>query len=572
MADQTVSVTSGILWTPPFSPPNSGSSSFDIGASYNAQNVGQIDVPGGTLSGAILPIPFGTVTTAKVLIVKNMMSSDVGVRFNDSTSDSFQVAPGAVVGIFMPKSPVGNPVASASFVTKAVPGSTETLSFFVFGDGAGPSDAFDVASQPDWVVDPVNGNDGFSGVPGSPLKTLSEWVRRASSVDRLTASSMTVTILSSLNAGDYPMGVIRVGNCNLVIQGSPTPVQTGTYTTVVQCNPATNVPYSITDTALSSASFWSAHVSNTASVGRRLRTTSGPNVGNVVWPAKDLGAKSCRVSAPMVLDLDAGSFAATLGALTTGDPYVLEQIPMTNGMAVTFLTDQNEGASKGSSSFGQARVVFKDLGFPGIDQSLFTTPGVIRSNHDVADFCAQVAFFGCDVGAQIMAGSVYCCNCRFNYQEFSNGQSTIHAGLAAVQFGGIEYHAGSRSCSLDLRFLIQGSGLGPGLAIHGGSYPQFSSFGIFDCTHGIDMYNHGLELSTGLSSYEIFGSGNSGFGIRFISGAFGKFSSASGTRTLTGTSGDLRVGTVTRTWGQVPYVDSDISAGSGTKFTAFVSF
>lgn len=134
MAAQTVAITLGILWTPPFATPNSGNSSFNLSAQYNAQNVGNIDVPGGTSATTPIPIPFGTVSQCRVLIIKNMMSSDIGIRFNGAVADNFQIAPGAMVSIFQPQSPVANNLASASIVTTAVPGTTETVSFWVFGD------------------------------------------------------------------------------------------------------------------------------------------------------------------------------------------------------------------------------------------------------------------------------------------------------------------------------------------------------------------------------------------------------------------------------------------------------
>lgn len=127
-------MTLGLQWTPPFAALNSGNSSFNLSAQYNAQNVGQIDVPGATPAATVFPIPFGTVSSAKVLVVKNMMSTDVGIRFNGAVADNFQVAAGACVAVFAPAAPVANPLTSISVVTTAVPGATEQLSFWVYGD------------------------------------------------------------------------------------------------------------------------------------------------------------------------------------------------------------------------------------------------------------------------------------------------------------------------------------------------------------------------------------------------------------------------------------------------------
>jgi hypothetical protein len=134
MSVQTVSLSVGVLWTPPFAALNSGNSSFNLSAQYNAQNVGQIDIPGATSTPTIFPIPFGTVASCKVLIVKNSMSSDIGIRYNSAGSNEFQVAPGGVVMVAMPQSPVANPVTAISVVTTAIPGATECCSFWIYGD------------------------------------------------------------------------------------------------------------------------------------------------------------------------------------------------------------------------------------------------------------------------------------------------------------------------------------------------------------------------------------------------------------------------------------------------------
>jgi len=134
MAAQTVSISVGCQWTPPFAVLNSGNSSFNLSAQYNAQNVGQIDIPGATTTPTVFPIPFGTVASCKMLIIKNCMSSDIGVRFNGAVANEFQVAPGGMVMVSMPQAPVTNPVTSISVVTTSVPGATEYVSFWVFGD------------------------------------------------------------------------------------------------------------------------------------------------------------------------------------------------------------------------------------------------------------------------------------------------------------------------------------------------------------------------------------------------------------------------------------------------------
>lgn len=134
MAAKTVSLSVGVQWTPPGAALNSGNASYNLSSSYNAQNVGEVDVPGATAPATVIPIPFGQVQSCKLLLIKNMMSNDIGIRINGAVADNFQVATGTIAFIAMPQSPVMNPVASLDFVTTATPGGTETVAFFVFGD------------------------------------------------------------------------------------------------------------------------------------------------------------------------------------------------------------------------------------------------------------------------------------------------------------------------------------------------------------------------------------------------------------------------------------------------------
>ena len=85
MASQA-SVTVSIQFTPPSAPVGSGTAVFQVTANHNAQNVGQIDVNPADPPATVFPLPFGSVAKAKILVVKNLMSSEIGVRINGSTA------------------------------------------------------------------------------------------------------------------------------------------------------------------------------------------------------------------------------------------------------------------------------------------------------------------------------------------------------------------------------------------------------------------------------------------------------------------------------------------------------
>jgi hypothetical protein len=134
MAASSFNVTLGVQWTPPSAAANSGSSTFPVTGTYNAQNVGQHDIPVATPPGTVFAIPFGSIQAAKLLLIRNMMSSDVGVRLNGHVTDDFLLPPGGELIYAAPSAPGSNPVASASIVTVGSPTVIENVIYFVMGD------------------------------------------------------------------------------------------------------------------------------------------------------------------------------------------------------------------------------------------------------------------------------------------------------------------------------------------------------------------------------------------------------------------------------------------------------
>lgn len=135
MASTLVS-TSSVQWTPPAAPVNSGQSSFVLQASYNAQNVGTLDVPSGTAPATIFAIPFGSVGKAKYLRVKNLMTTDVDVRINGSTDPIFSLAPQGSFTYEQATDPSDGtyPLTSASVEVLISPTNLASVQFWVYGD------------------------------------------------------------------------------------------------------------------------------------------------------------------------------------------------------------------------------------------------------------------------------------------------------------------------------------------------------------------------------------------------------------------------------------------------------
>jgi len=126
-------VTLGVQFTPPSAPVNSGVSTFGAQGNCDAQNVGTIDVPTTMTPPTTYDIPFGSVASASMVLVKNNMTAAVGLKINGSVTVNFDLAPGAIFMMAGPTASAGVPLISVSATVTAAPTATEQLSYFVFG-------------------------------------------------------------------------------------------------------------------------------------------------------------------------------------------------------------------------------------------------------------------------------------------------------------------------------------------------------------------------------------------------------------------------------------------------------
>jgi hypothetical protein len=133
MANPVILNTS-VQYTPPAAPVGSGLSSFALQALYNAQQVGQIDVPAGTAPSTVFNVAFGYVNAAKLLIVRNLMSSDVAIRINGSVDPNFCLSPGGLFVYGGASDPSTNPLTSVSVTVLSSPTVLEFIQTFVYGD------------------------------------------------------------------------------------------------------------------------------------------------------------------------------------------------------------------------------------------------------------------------------------------------------------------------------------------------------------------------------------------------------------------------------------------------------
>jgi hypothetical protein len=123
-----------LVYTPPAAPANSGQAALASTHTYNSFNVGSIDVPNGTVIGTTFDIPLGSVEDLKTLMIRNNMTSEIGVRLNAAVANNFNIPAGGTFVYSVPTAPLAVPITEAVLVTTADPTNLERILFWAFGD------------------------------------------------------------------------------------------------------------------------------------------------------------------------------------------------------------------------------------------------------------------------------------------------------------------------------------------------------------------------------------------------------------------------------------------------------
>lgn len=399
-----------------------------------------------------------------------------------------------------------------------------------------------------WFIDSIAGLDSNTGTTaGAALKTFAELVRRYGIGTRLTGLGLiTIKLLNDLPASDPIDGLeLTCIDTALMIVGTATTVRSGTLTAVTTIDRVTNTPWDVTD------------ITSTFNPGDRIRITAGPNAGNILWVAKQLGGPThARVSAPAVLaPLPTPSFL-NQGVVAPGDAYVIETL--TNAViGRVVLIDGGLGAA--STTFPQ--IYLQDVAFT-------QTPTMPGSATDFIFDSFSTFINQCDVGILLPENDfVAVQNCLMT-DCISYGICEIDAGLllGAVPAITDQVVQGFSLLLLTLDFLIQNGSIG---APQGGSFNvnttpslQLGSVGIFDSiTDAVSIgwlqggESSGLPTAASFGNIygevtfveplvpAIYGSGNTGVGIRLYGqGSLVYNPTYIAGLTVTGAGGDFRVG------------------------------
>ena len=115
-------LTATLTYTPPLAT-STTSVSLNVTETYAPMNVGTIDIPIGTLANIPFAVPFGSIGTADVLVIKNRNNQDMGVRLNTVPPGPFviyQIPPNGMLMINHPTASGGTPLTSADVDTTVV--------------------------------------------------------------------------------------------------------------------------------------------------------------------------------------------------------------------------------------------------------------------------------------------------------------------------------------------------------------------------------------------------------------------------------------------------------------------
>ncbi len=305
-----------------------------------------------------------------------------------------------------------------------------------------------------------------------------------------------------------------------------TSLHTGTFTAVTALDRASNVPWSVTDSAIAD---WTPYE------GKLGVITAGARAGAIFGVALRTSAKVARIS-PLVTYPADGS-GVTLVTPTTGDAYEIFDLPVvsftsfavTGGELLYYNTIENldvQGETAGTQlSIGGNHNCYITLNACIVTNATPSGPTVTFQASKIAGTLTQVMDGFVSYDACLHVGSVY-----------------AHGGFTSFR-----YDTMAQGCVL---FVARGGNVATNdcCAFDSDSYGvRATRGGVVECKPGI-----------------IYGSGNATYGLQCDSAAFTYTSKP----TITGTSGDALIGGTPKAWSAVPYVDLAIPSSVGISGTS----
>lgn len=134
MAQKAFTTSTTVQWTPPGTPDNSGLATLAVSGNENAQSVGKHDILASITPATVLAIPFGQVGAAKVAIVQNLMSVEIGLRINGAVANDITLGPGQIFQLTGSTPGSTTPLTALDVEIISAPSATEFVLYWIFGD------------------------------------------------------------------------------------------------------------------------------------------------------------------------------------------------------------------------------------------------------------------------------------------------------------------------------------------------------------------------------------------------------------------------------------------------------
>ncbi|HEV8246710.1 MAG TPA: hypothetical protein VGP93_13120, partial [Polyangiaceae bacterium] len=389
----------------------------------------------------------------------------------------------------------------------------------------------DYSSVAAWTINPTSGSDA----PGSTtVKTGAELSRRLAGA--IITQAVTITIVGDLLYPDYlaldykrgPGGAVRV-------VGTPTAtLAAGTFTSVGALNRATPTMGFMVDTALSGS--WSA----LGLIKKRIRRTSDNARAILIKDENAITAKRVRPSAwhiPSFTNPLNTNALLTATSPVVGDAYVVEQLPK-----IDCFTSRHCMIDGGSSSLVTGLVV------DSIDFGVSAGRKMTLLSYGERTYL--VGCTNCNLqnisGYNILVGSSVTQGAIGSWAQPPTGFTQFQAA-AFISGGALAAQEGA-TCFVSDDTVAQGVNL---RARYNGTVIFTGNAAVFDMAG--DAVTIAANSSSNVLSGTVYGNGNTGVGVN----CDGLMTYVAGSQpTVTGTTGDSKVGGTVKTWAQIPYYDN----------------
>ena len=403
--------------------------------------------------------------------------------------------------------------------------------------------------QTTWSIGGASANDQNTGIDdANALASYEEFYFRVGGYWANFYNGISIRVLSDLNE-IIEVGPMMWANNSFRVLGVPTATPyTGTISAVTAISPATQQPLQITDAGIAAVGGWAAQL------GNRIRLTSGANINSVFYPVKDLGGNVARCTNAMAAIDPTGNPSSAPAQITpgVGDTYVIETLPRIQGI----ITQTNKPRGTIPSIYA---TVFDSL---DIRADLFGAVFYI-TNNDAFSYVSR-----CQIRPNLfvtLGDSSQMVDCMFLpiAQPFFIGREFRIAGGGML--GAFAVDARPGPLLLAREFIFQGSSLlvsgNPGFGLAGGELAR-GGFCIFDAVGDALRLDPGSTVKQGAGAL-VWGSGNTGFGIRANNGSRYVIGSAvaADKPILTGASGDTQISGVTVPYANIPQYDAQNGGG-----------